>query len=123
MANLYEFEINRGIVEELVKDIGLSPYEDDEGNIAKGTVVDNLISSTGDPRTFLKVLMDGKPGIHLRVGEIRTERFEGQGLHMYTHSGTEGFLDTREFDRRLKQSLERQRIIFQDRTPEFKQTK
>lgn len=98
-------------MEELVKDIGLSLSPK-----TQGTIVDNLMSILDKPTTFQQTLMEGKPGFLVRVGQVRTERFTGEGLHMFTHSGSEGFLDTLEFDRRLKSSLERQGIIFQDKT-------
>ena len=60
--------------------------------------------------------MDGKPGFCIRVGQVRTERFEGGGLHVFTHSGSEGFLDTAEFDKRLKSSLARHGVVYKDRT-------
>lgn len=111
MANIYELEINRGIVEELVKDLRLSL-----GSDAKGNIVDNLMGIVDSPSTFQKASMDGKPGFCVRVGQVRTERFTGQGLHVFTHSGSEGYLDTLEFDRRLKSSLARQKVIYQDKT-------
>lgn len=112
MANIYEFEVTKEVVEELTRDIGLTISSE-----AKGNVVDNLmIAALDSPITFLETLMNGKPGYYVRVGHIVTERFEGRGLHMYTHSGSEGFLDTLEFDRRLRSSLLRQNIPFIDRT-------
>lgn len=111
MARLYEFEVNKEIIEGMVRDVELSL-----GAGVMGSVVDNLMDMIDQPGIFLKTLMSGKPGIHVRVGQIRTERFEGQGLHMYVHSGSEGFLDSLEFDMRLKSSLKRQGIIFQDKT-------
>ncbi len=111
MANIYELGITREVVGEIVKDCGLSL-----GSDAKGEIVDNLMSIVDRPSTFQKVSMDGKPGFCLRVGEVQTERFTGEGLHVFTHSGSEGFLDTLEFDRRLKMSLERHGIIYQDRS-------
>jgi hypothetical protein len=111
MANIYELGINRGIVEELAKDMRLSL-----GSGAEGNIVDNLMGIVDQPTTFQKVSTDGKPGFCVRVGQIRTDRFEGQGLHVFAHSGSEGFLDILEFDRRLKSSLARQGIIYQDRT-------
>lgn len=111
MARLYEFEVTRGIVEELVKDIGLSLSPK-----SKGTIVDNLMSILDKHTTFQQTLMEGRPGFLVRVGQVRTEGFTGEGLHMFTHSGSEGFLDTMEFDRRLKSSLGRQGITFLDKT-------
>jgi hypothetical protein len=111
MANLYEFEVSRGIVEEITKDVRLSLGSGVEGNI-----VDNLLKIADRPNLFQKLSMDGKPGFCVRVGRIWTERFKGQGLHVFTHSGSEGYLDTLEFDRRVKYSLERQGVIFKDRT-------
>ncbi len=108
MARMYEFEVDRSIVEELVKDISLTQFPGVEIDI-----VDALMSLVDKPGTFQKTLMDGKPGIKVRVGQVRTEKFEGQGLHVFTHSGSEGYLDTLEFDRRLKSSLGRQGIIYQ----------
>jgi len=58
MANIYEFGINRGIVEELVKDLRLSL-----GSDAKGNIVDNLMGIVDSPSTFQKASMDGKPGL------------------------------------------------------------
>lgn len=55
-------------------------------------------------------------GFCVRVGQVRTERFTGQGLHVFSHSGSEGYLDTLEFDRRLKSSLARQKVLYQDKT-------
>jgi hypothetical protein len=111
MANIYEFEVSRGIVEELVRDVDLSLPPD-----AQGTIVDNLMSIVDRPSTFQKAYIDGRPGYCIRVGQIQTERFEGQGLHIFTHSGSEGYLNILEFDRRLRVSLERQGIIYKDRT-------
>lgn len=111
MANIYEFEVRRDVVETLVVDTGLSLGSSNEGNI-----VDNLMSITDKPSIFQKVSMNGKPGLCIRVGQIQTERFQGQGLHTYIHSGSEGFLDMLEFDKRLKSSLEQQGIVFTDRT-------
>jgi hypothetical protein len=111
MANIYEFEVSRDIVEQLAKDLCLSLITGSAGNI-----VDNLLCILDQPSVFQKVKMDEKPGYCIRVGQIATERFTGQGLHMFTHSGSEGFLDTLEFDRRLKLSLERNGIPFKDRT-------
>ncbi len=111
MANIYEFEVRRDIVQTLIADTGLSLGSDGEGNI-----VDNLMGIADEPGIFQKVSMNGKPGFCIRVGQIQTERFQGQGLHVFNHSGSEGFLDMLEFDKRLKNSLERQGIIFTDRT-------
>lgn len=111
MANLYEFEVSRGVVEGITQDVNLSLGPDSEGDI-----VENLMSIVARPSTFQKAYMDEKPGFCVRVGQIRTERFEGEGLHMFTHSGSEGFLDTEEFDRRLQTSLARQGVIYKSRT-------
>lgn len=111
MANIYELEVRRDIVEKLKEDIGLS-----QGSEVIGDFVDNLMEIVDRPSTFQKASMDGKPGFLVRVGQILTERFEGQGLHVFTHSGLEGLLDNMEFDRRLKSSLARQGVIFTDRT-------
>lgn len=110
MANIYEFEISRDIVEELVRDIGLSLASD-----VKGNIVDNLMNIIDKPNTFQKAYINGKPGFCVRIGQIQTERFEGQGLHIFTHSGSEGFLDTEEFDNKLKLSLERQGVVYKNR--------
>jgi hypothetical protein len=111
MANIYEFEVSRGVVEELVRDIGITLPSN-----AKGTIVDNLMSISNQPNTFQKAYIDGKPGYCIHVGRIQTERFEGQGLHIFNHSGSEGYLDLLAFDGKLKASLERQRIVYRDRT-------
>ena len=111
MANIYEFAVRRDIVEKLVADTGLSL-----GTDALGNIVENLMSIVDRPNTFQKVSMNGKPGFCIRVGQIQTERFQGQGLHVFIHSGSEGFLDMLELDKNLKNSLERQGIIFTDRT-------
>jgi hypothetical protein len=86
MACIYEFAVNRKIIKEIVKDTNLSLASD-----AKGNLVDNLISIINRPATFQKAYMDGKPGICIRVGQIRTERFEGQGLHMFIIPGRKDF--------------------------------
>lgn len=111
MANIYEFELRRDIVKALVEDTGLSLSSD-----AKGNIIDNLMSIVDRPNTFQKVSMNSKPGLRIRVGRIQTEGFQGYGLHAFIHSGSEGYLDMLEFDKRLKNSLERQGIIFTDRT-------
>ncbi len=111
MARLYEFEVTDKIVGVLARDIGLSLPPNTIGNIA-----DNLMEGVGQPNSFQKTLMDGKPGFHVRVGKIQTDIFTGQGLHMYVHSGSEGYLDSLEFDKRLRSCLERRLIPFVDRT-------
>lgn len=111
MANLYEFEVSRRVVEGITQDVRLSLGPDAQGNI-----VDNLMSIVDRPSTFQKAYMDDKPGFCVRVGQVRTERFEGEGLHVFTHSGSEGFLDTQEFDQRLQSSLQRQGVIYKNRT-------
>jgi len=47
MANIYELEINRGIVEKIVKDTNLSL-----GSDAEMDIVDNLMSIVDRPSTF-----------------------------------------------------------------------
>lgn len=95
----------------IVSDVGLSLYAGAIGNL-----VDNLMGITDQPSTFQKVSLNGKPGFCLRVGQIQTERFTGQGLHVFTHSGSEGFLDTLEFEQKLQISLKRHGVIFQNRS-------
>lgn len=107
MANLYEFDVNSGIVKKIVKEVGLALPSDSEG-----TIIENLMSIFGRPSTFQKVYMDGKPGFCVRVGLIRTSAFEGIGLHVFTHSGSEGYLDMQEFDSRLQACLTRHRVKF-----------
>jgi hypothetical protein len=111
MARLYEFEITRGVVEEITKDVGLSLSSDIKENI-----VDILMRIVNDPWIFQKASMDGLPGLRIRVGQICTERFTGQGLHAFNHSGSEGYLYMLEFDKRLQSSLDRQGVLFIDRT-------
>lgn len=89
MAKLYEFVVNREVLKNITTDVRLTLDDQFTGNIN-----DNFMEIAQRPHMFLNTLMDGKPGFHIRVGRIRTDRFEGEGLHMYTHSGSEGYLDT-----------------------------
>ena len=112
MAKLYEFEVSREVVERMVDDMDLSTPKGARG----GALVDKLIETRKRPGLFLRTTVGGKPGFRVHLGDVRTDRFSGEGLHMITHSGSEGVLDAQEFDRQLKSSLDRQGVIYEDKS-------
>lgn len=111
MAKLIEFKVTRDIVTRITTDMNLKPISDGDKDL-----VDNLMGAFDHPTSFQKVSMDQKPMFYVRVGKVATEKFEGEGLHVFTHSGSEGYLRTEEFQKRLESSLDRQGIHYKDRS-------
>lgn len=104
-AVFYEFKVDRGNIEFLVGDIGITQ----KCAPAVRNVAENLIDMLNSGKSaYAKVEILDKPGLMLRFSRrLQAERLPHpiEGAHAFVHPSSEGYLELEEFKTYFEASL------------------